>query len=455
MSSTRSGLLVLALALALVACSGDDDADETTATSADPAGPTSLPSVSETTTTPSTTTSGPSTSGCADLPAGSLDAMADVSAATAIADNPLLSTLATAIEAAGLTESLDGGGPFTIFAPVDAAFGAFASEELAALLAEPATLTMVLSEHVIEGDALSAADLVAGGTIETDAGPLTVTASGDDIIVGGTAAVSCADIETSNATIHLIDTVLLPAIDDTEAVGGTRLYSVDLTTGAATAIGRIGGVEVGVLGLAFAPGAGPSTVYGLTDVPELITFDASDPSTLVSTVPITGVAEGSTLLAIDVSPADGRLLALSDASVLYTIDAATGAATAIGDGLATPVPDPGFGFDVAPATGQVRIDVATGEVLLVDPSTGGSGVGSALAFDAADVNAGATPRIVAIAHDTGTRLYVIDAATGSLSVQDSAGAGELATIGPLGVDLTDGASFDIAASGEALLASPG
>ena len=68
-----------------------------------------------------------------------------------------------------------------------------------------------------------------------------------------------------------------------------------------------------MLGLAFAPDHGPSTVYGLTDVPELITFDATAPEALTATVPISGVAAGSTLLALDVDPADGRVLALSDA----------------------------------------------------------------------------------------------------------------------------------------------
>ena len=139
--------------------------------------------------------------------------------------------------------------------------------------------------------------------------------------------------------------VLTPPVDE-EAVGGTRLYTVDLTTGAARPIGAIGR-ELGVLGLAIGPG-GLSTVYGLTDVPELVTFDAADPSTLAAQVPITGVAEGSTLLAIDVRPADGTIVAVSDASVVYTIDPETGVATPVGDAIDPPIEDPGFGLDVNP-----------------------------------------------------------------------------------------------------------
>ena len=100
---------------------------------------------------------------------------------------------------------------------------------------------------------------------------------------------------------------VVPTLDDTVEVGGSQLSTVDLSTGTATRRGRIGGEDVGILGLAFVPGQ-TSTVYGLTDAPELVTFDVDDPSTLLTTVPIDGVASGSTLLAIDVDLEDGSLL---------------------------------------------------------------------------------------------------------------------------------------------------
>ena len=274
------------------------------------------------------------------------------------------------------------------------------------------------------------------------AGTWAFSDDGGALVVNGAATVVCADLATSNATVHLLDTVLTPPVDE-EAVGGTRLYTVDLATGAATAIGAIGR-ELGVLGLAIAP-EGVSTVYGLTDAPELVTFDAADPSTLTATVPITGVAEGSTLLAIDVRPADGALVAVSDASVVYTIDPATGVATPGGDAIDPPIEDPGFGLDVNPEVDRLRLAVATGQNLRVDPTSGAVDVDEPLAYEG---DGGG--RIVAVAYTnpvagaTETQLYAIDAASGSLVLVDAPNDGTMRPVGPLGISVTEGASFDIA-----------
>jgi hypothetical protein len=167
------------------------------------------------------------------------------------------------------------------------------------------------------------------------------------------------------------------------------------------------------------------------------------------------VAPGSSLLALDARPADGQLVAMSDASVLYTIDPASGVATAVGTGANPPVQDPGFGFDVDPANDRIRVDVATGQNLSLDPATGEATAGGQLAYARGDPNAAATPRVVAAAYTPDGDLFAVDVATGVLARQAPANAGALTTIGPVGVTLTDGASFDIAGSGEALLASPG
>ena len=96
-------------------------------------------------------------------------------------------------------------------------------------------------------------------------------------------------------------------------------------------------------------------MYGLTDVPELVTFDAARPARIHRLGPITGVAEGSSLLAIDIRPVDGRLFALSDASISSTPSIpATGVATAVGPATDPPRRRPGFGFDLDPATDRVR-----------------------------------------------------------------------------------------------------
>ena len=109
----------------------------------------------------------PTGPGCAAVPTdgdGSFAGMADDPAATAASNNPLLSTLVTAVSEAGLVDTLNGEGPFTIFAPVNDAFAAIPEEHLAAVLADTDLLTGILTYHVIAGEQLSSADLVAAGS---------------------------------------------------------------------------------------------------------------------------------------------------------------------------------------------------------------------------------------------------------------------------------------------------
>ena len=161
-----------------------------------------------------TLTSGP---GCAAVPTdgeGSFEGMADDPAATAASNNPQLSTLASAVEAAGLTDTLNGEGPFTIFAPSNSAFGKIPLEDLEALLADPAgALTDILTLHVVAGQQLSTSDLVDAGTVDSLGTTLTIDQFGDRVTVdagSGPAVVVCGDIQTANATVHIIDSVLLP-----------------------------------------------------------------------------------------------------------------------------------------------------------------------------------------------------------------------------------------------------
>jgi uncharacterized surface protein with fasciclin (FAS1) repeats len=459
--------IVAIVAVVFAACSDDDarDGGPTTAsaTSAlETSAPTSTAAVSTSVPPPTATVvaaAGPTGPACSRFPAnreGSLAAIAEQPAGTAMAHVPGLSSMVAAIEAAGLLDDLDGRGPLTIFAPVNVAFDAIPPADLEAMLTDTNALNSILLYHAVAGERLSSAELAEARNVATIEGQdLTFEDTrGRLTINGGQANVVCGDIPTANATIHLVDALLMPPPAEDDLVSGTMLYSVDLTSGAPTRIGPIGD-ELGVIGMAVAPGDGVSTVYGLTDVPELITFDAADPATVATRVPISGVAPASSLLGIDVRPANGQLVALSDASVLYTIDPASGAATAVGAGLDPPVQDPGFGFDVDPANDRIRVDVATGQNLSVDPATGEAAADDELAYRRGDPNASATPRVVAAAYTPDGDLFAVDVATGVLARQAPAAAGTLTTIGPLGVNLTDGASFDIAASGEALLASPG
>jgi transforming growth factor-beta-induced protein len=120
-------------------------------------------------------------------------------------------TLVTAVQAAGLVETLKGPGPFTVFAPTDAAFAAVPKATLDALLADPkGALTDVLTYHVVPGKVM-ASDLSDGMTLTTVNGAaLPVTVNADGTVMVGDATVTTADIETSNGVIHVIDKVLIP-----------------------------------------------------------------------------------------------------------------------------------------------------------------------------------------------------------------------------------------------------
>ena len=121
-------------------------------------------------------------------------------------------TLVSAVQAAGLEETLRGEGPYTVFAPTDEAFAAVPKETLDALLADPeGALTDVLTYHVVPGKVMST-DLSDGMQADTVNGQALDISVGEDgtVMVNG-ATVVTADIETSNGVIHVIDTVLVPA----------------------------------------------------------------------------------------------------------------------------------------------------------------------------------------------------------------------------------------------------
>ncbi len=143
---------------------------------------------------------------------GSFAGMADDTAATAASNNPLLSTLVTAVVEADLVDTLNSEGPFTIFAPVNDAFAAIPEDQLAAVLADTDLLTSVLTYHVIAGESLDATALIDGGTFATvQGGEITVAAEGDEFTVNGAAATAvCVNVPVANGTVHIIDGVLLP-----------------------------------------------------------------------------------------------------------------------------------------------------------------------------------------------------------------------------------------------------
>ena len=134
--------------------------------------------------------------------------------------NPQLSTLVTAVTAAGLGETLSGTGPFTVFAPSNDAFAKVDKATLDGLL-QPASKGVLLTYHVVAGNVKSGdlAKLIADGkgtaTIKTlNGGNLKASMAGDKIVLtdakGGKSTVTEADVVASNGTIHVVDTVLMP-----------------------------------------------------------------------------------------------------------------------------------------------------------------------------------------------------------------------------------------------------
>ncbi|MDX1374782.1 MAG: fasciclin domain-containing protein [Burkholderiales bacterium] len=117
-------------------------------------------------------------------------------------------TLAKALTEAGLIDTLKGPGPFTVFAPTDAAFAKIPPEQLDALLADKAKLTKVLTYHVVPG-AVMAKDVKSGSVQTVEGQPLTLDVTNDGVMVND-AKVIKTDIVASNGVIHVIDTVVLP-----------------------------------------------------------------------------------------------------------------------------------------------------------------------------------------------------------------------------------------------------
>lgn len=116
-------------------------------------------------------------------------------------------TLASALGAAGLVETLKGKGPFTVFAPTDEAFAKIPKADLEALLKDKTKLTAVLTYHVVPGKVM-AADVKAGKVKTVQGSDITVTTTGGVMV--DKAKVIKTDITADNGVIHVIDTVIMP-----------------------------------------------------------------------------------------------------------------------------------------------------------------------------------------------------------------------------------------------------
>lgn len=144
--------------------------------------------------------------------AGSVQGMSQDPVAVAASNNPLLTTLVAAVSGqlnpdVDLVDTLNGD-EFTVFAPVDDAFAAIDQDTIEALSTDADLLTSILTYHVVPGQIEP--DAIAGTHTTVNGADLTVTGSGDQIMVGDAATVICGGVQTANATVYLIDTVLLP-----------------------------------------------------------------------------------------------------------------------------------------------------------------------------------------------------------------------------------------------------
>ena len=125
--------------------------------------------------------------------------------------DPQFSTLVTALKAANLVKTLQGAGPFTVFAPTNAAFAKIKKADLTALLANKAELTKVLTYHVVSGKVMAADAMKMNGKMAktVQGSDLTISVMGKVLEINN-AKVIKGDIIASNGVIHVIDTVLMP-----------------------------------------------------------------------------------------------------------------------------------------------------------------------------------------------------------------------------------------------------
>ncbi|WP_406388785.1 fasciclin domain-containing protein [Streptomyces sp. NBC_00211] len=149
---------------------------------------------------------------CAGVPkegAGSFDGMAKDPVATAASNNPALSTLVAAVKQAGLVDTLNSAKDITVFAPTNDAFAKIPKADLDKVLADKATLTKILTYHVV-GQKLAPQQLENGSFETLQKSKVTTQGSDQSYNVNDTASVVCGNVNTSNANVYIIDTVLMP-----------------------------------------------------------------------------------------------------------------------------------------------------------------------------------------------------------------------------------------------------
>jgi hypothetical protein len=201
-------------------------------------------------------------------------------------------------------------------------------------------------------------------------------------------------------------------------------------------------------------------LHVVTDMLELLTINAAQPTKVLNRVPLSGLAAGDTLVGVDYRVAKGVLFALSKSGRLYTVDTASGVLKPLGNGPAVALQGDAFGVDFNPVADRIRVISSSGQNLRLHPETGlVAATDPAPAYASTDKRAGSKPEVVAAAYtynktdDKLTSNYAIDRNGGYLVTMGSAegvqpvvsfNTGQLFSVGAIGVaDMSD-ASMDIA-----------
>lgn len=201
------------------------------------------------------------------------------------------------------------------------------------------------------------------------------------------------------------------------------------------------------------------TVFGVTATNTLVRFEHSLPGTLTSSVTISGLQSGETLVGMDFRPANNTLYGVGSTSRLYTINTTTGVATAVGSAFATTLSGTNFGVDFNPAADRLRIVSDADQSLRINPDTGAvAAVDTTLAYDATDAQTGVNPNVTGAAYTVNraaaptTTLLGIDSALGNMvrvggpNSTPSPNAGQLFSLGSLGLGTTlTNVGFDVGA----------
>jgi hypothetical protein len=248
---------------------------------------------------------------------------------------------------------------------------------------------------------------------------------------------------------------------NTDGGASTNLFTINLTTGAATLLGAIGGDIIRDIAIEVRL----PNVFAVTSSNTLLSFNAATPGMVTTGHPIRGLSRNERIIGIDFRPATGQLYALSSANRVYVLISSPirVIAARLNGPLNPALNGANFGFDFNPVPDRIRVVSDADQNLRLNPNDGTvANTDGTIAFAAGDPNAGVNPNVVGSAYtnsfqgSTTTTLYGIDSGLGALVTQGSVGSapvspntGQLFTVGSLGVATTGTVGFDIASPSNA------